>query len=74
MTDRDRLIELLDIIIQPGQKTLGDIADYLLANGVIVSQRKIGRLVYEINYDEKEKTYFIKSSKGRLEITLSNRL
>jgi hypothetical protein len=32
---RDRLIELLDIIIQPGEKTLGDIADYLLENGVI---------------------------------------
>ena len=38
MTDRDRLIELLDIIIQPGQKTLGDIADHLLANGVTVQE------------------------------------
>ena len=37
MTERERLIELLDIIIQPGQKTLGDIADYLLVNGVIIS-------------------------------------
>ena len=36
MTERERLIELLDIIIQPGEKTLGNIADYLLANGVIV--------------------------------------
>ena len=36
MTERERLIELLDIIIQPGEKTLGDIADYLLENGVIV--------------------------------------
>ena len=33
---RDKLIELLDIIIQPGQKTLGDIADHLIANGVTV--------------------------------------
>ena len=33
---RDRLLELLDIIIQPGEKTLGDIADYLVENGVIV--------------------------------------
>ena len=39
MTDRDRLIELLDIIIQPRQKTLGDIADRLLANGVIVQKQ-----------------------------------
>ena len=48
MTDRDRLIELLDIIIQPGQKTLGDIADYLLANGVIVPPCKVGDKVYYI--------------------------
>lgn len=34
--NRDRLIELLDIIIQPGQKTLGDIADHFIANGVII--------------------------------------
>lgn len=35
MTDKEKLVGLLDVIIQPGQKTLGDIADYLLANGVI---------------------------------------
>lgn len=34
MTDREKLVYLLDIIIEPGQKTLGDIADHLLANGV----------------------------------------
>lgn len=34
MTDREKLVGLLDIIIQPGQKTLGEIADHLLANGV----------------------------------------
>jgi predicted amidophosphoribosyltransferase len=38
MTDREKLIELLDIIIQPGEKTLGDIADHLLANGVTVQK------------------------------------
>ena len=43
---RDRLIELLDIIIQPGEKTLGDIADHLLANGVIVSPCKVGDIVF----------------------------
>ena len=46
MTERERLIRLLDIIIQPGQKTLGDIADYLLANGVILSPVKVGDMVY----------------------------
>lgn len=34
MDVKEKLVELLDIIIQPGQKTLGDIADYLIANGV----------------------------------------
>ena len=46
---RDRLVELLDIIIQPGQKTLGDIADYLLANGVIVPPCKVGDTLYDIS-------------------------
>ena len=36
MDVREKLVELLDIIIQPGQKTLGDIADYLIAHGVTV--------------------------------------
>ena len=36
MDVREKLVELLDIIIQPGQKTLGDIADYLISNGVTV--------------------------------------
>ena len=35
---REKLVELLDIIIQPGQKTLGDIADYLISNGVTVKE------------------------------------
>ena len=40
MNDRtkEKIVELLDIIIQPGQKTLGDIADYLIANGVTVQE------------------------------------
>ena len=36
--NREKLVELLDIIIQPGQKTLGDIADYLTRNGVTVQE------------------------------------
>ena len=38
MVVREKLLELLDIIIQPGQKPLGDIADYLTANGVTVQE------------------------------------
>ena len=38
MTDREKLVELLDIIIQPGQKTLGEIADHLIAHGVTVKE------------------------------------
>ena len=40
-------MELLDIIIQPGQKTLVDIADYLIRNGVTVQER--GQWIYEFN-------------------------
>ena len=38
MDIREKLVGLLDIIIQPGQKTLGDIADYLISNGVTVQE------------------------------------
>ena len=38
MDVREKLVELLDIIIQPGQITLGDIADYLISNGVTVQE------------------------------------
>ena len=38
MDVREKLVELLDIIIQPGQKTLGDIADYLISSGVTVQE------------------------------------
>ena len=38
MDVREKLVKLLDIIIQPGQKTLGDIADYLIRNGVTVQE------------------------------------
>ena len=42
MDVREKLVELLDIIIQPGQKTLGDIADHLIDNGVTVQECKLG--------------------------------
>ena len=38
MDVREKLVELLDIIIQPGQKTLGDIADHLIAHGATVQE------------------------------------
>ena len=38
MDVREKLVELLDIIIQPGQKTLGDIADHLIMNGVTAQE------------------------------------
>lgn len=40
MNDRtkEKIVELLDIIIQHGQRTLGDIADHLIANGVTVQE------------------------------------
>lgn len=38
MDAMEKLVELLYIIIQPGQKTLGDIADYLISNGVTVQE------------------------------------
>ena len=41
MDVREKLAELLDIIIQPGQKTLGDIADYLIAHGVTVQSERM---------------------------------
>lgn len=46
---RDRLIELLDVIIHSSMKTLGEIADILLANGVIAPPCKVGDMVYFIN-------------------------
>ena len=35
---KERLVELLDIIIQPGQKTIGEIADHLIKNGITTNQ------------------------------------
>lgn len=60
MTDREKLIKLLDDIIynslpkhNKGEKVVEDIADYLLSNGVIVLPCKVGDTVYipwEYNY------------------------
>ena len=50
MDVREKLVELLDIIIQPGQKTLGDIADYLIAHGVTVQE--LGNCKYCKEYED----------------------
>lgn len=55
MTDRDRLIELIDYALkfQPwgkiGYHTSKEVADHLLANGVIVPPCKIGNTVWWID-------------------------
>lgn len=50
MTDRDRLIEILDkvrgIYFFAGDDNLNSLADYLLTNGVIVPPCKVGDTVY----------------------------
>ena len=38
MDVREKLVELLDIIFQPGQRTLEDVADHLIANGVTMQE------------------------------------
>ena len=59
MSERERLIELLQNCRIPFRQTLGDIfyksviekiADHLLANGVIVPPVKIGQTVYHFGY------------------------
>ena len=48
MDVREKLVELLDIILQPGQKTLGDIADYLISSGVTVQKHGYWETVVEV--------------------------
>lgn len=39
---------------------IGEVADHLLANGVIVPPCKVGQTVYEFDYDfEREETYVV---------------
>jgi hypothetical protein len=45
---RDRLIELLCEIHQKKIPSMGDIADHLLANGVIVPPCRVGDTVYRL--------------------------
>ena len=57
MTDRDRLIELLEDTLQEWEcdvtdKTLQEIAEHLIKNGVIVPPCKVGDKVYELTTSE----------------------
>ena len=49
MTDRERLIELLDGKSIDTQADVEYVADYLLENGVIVPPCKVGDTVYELD-------------------------
>ena len=61
MDVREKLVELLDIIIQPGQKTLGDIADHLIAHGVTVQEW------YSASNPPKEDgTYLVQTNTGTI--------
>ena len=62
MTDKDRLIELLSIAV--GDCNLTDpeikiVADYLIANGVIVPPCKVGDIVYAKYSGTNEIEYYI---------------
>jgi hypothetical protein len=59
MTDRDRLIELLQAmpyldVLYGTQEEWESVADRLLANGVIVPPCKVGDRVYSINIGDKK--------------------
>jgi hypothetical protein len=56
MTDRERLIEILKVPIHPriGADPAEVVADYLLANGVIVPPCKVGDDIYWIDSDTNE--------------------
>ena len=50
MTERERLIELIDNAPPEYEKGSEGIADYLLANGVTVPPCKVGDMVYVVDY------------------------
>lgn len=80
MTDRERLIELMQKrfaeLIKDGDWTFGEmltnVADHLLANGVIVPPCKVGQTVYYIAFGKvyKSKCHAITQHKHGLQIHL----
>ena len=73
MNDRDRLIELLaNSGCSADLETYHEIADYLLANGVIVPPCKVGQTIYYISFGKvyKSKCHAITQHKNSLQIHL----
>lgn len=61
MTDRERLIELLEDTLHEWEsdvsvQTLTEIADHLIENGVIVLPCKVGDVVYSVSFVHKTVT------------------
>lgn len=54
---RERLIELIESARYWGSGTSDEIADHLLANGVIVPPVAVGQTVYCIRYDKARKPF-----------------
>ena len=57
MTDRERLINLIDKVLVKYDRgclpfVMDEIADHLLANGVIVPPCKVGQTVYELRCND----------------------
>lgn len=61
MTERERLIDLLQNVPTDfeGNRGVGTITDYLLANGVIVPPVKCGDTIYEIISPKDKEPYLI---------------
>ena len=61
MNDREKLINMIQDSVKGCARRWAEIiADYLLANGVIVPPCKVGQTVYEFDYDfEREETYVV---------------
>ena len=53
---RERLIELIKARIENKTWCVSDLADYLIANGVVVMPCKVGDTVYEIVHGEVSET------------------
>lgn len=54
---RDRLIELLNYAVSAGNETFTQVADYLLANGVVLPPCKVGDVVYFVIDDDDEEPF-----------------
>ena len=81
MTDRERLIELIDKVLVKYDRgclpfVMNEIADHLLANGVIVPPCKVGDTVWEIDADNpfEEELHIMESKVERFYVGTSRNL